>query len=107
MANNLKAEQAVIEAKVKEFQSTHDSLEGLLTQLRSDADALTEPSTWQGAAANAFKNFMDSYADGAKKLNNQLMDTADKLNTMGSQLQQHDEDHAAQMSKATSSLDLP
>jgi hypothetical protein len=35
------------------------------------------------------------------------MDTADKLNTMGSQLQQHDEDHASQVSKQTSSLTLP
>jgi WXG100 family type VII secretion target len=108
MANsNLKAEQEAIAQKVKEFQATHDELEHLLTQLRSDADTLTEPAIWQGAAANAFKSFMDSYADGAKKLNNQLMETADKLNTMGSQLQQHDEDHASQVAKQTSSLSLP
>ncbi|WP_216892688.1 WXG100 family type VII secretion target [Nocardia alni] len=106
MANTFNADKAAIDKKVGEFEQTHGELNTMLTQLRSEADTLTEPSNWQGAAANAFKQFMDTFADQAKVMNNQLMDTAEKLRSVGSQTTQHDEDHAQQVSKVASSLNL-
>ncbi len=104
MANTFNADHHAIDQKVKEFEDTHSSLNTMLTQLRTEADTLTEPSNWQGAAASAFKQFMDTFADQAKMMNNQLMDTAEKLKSVGTQTQQHDEDHAQQVSKVASSL---
>jgi WXG100 family type VII secretion target len=104
MADKFLADHAVINAKVQEFEKTHHDLDGMLTRIQSEADFLTGPAVWQGAAANAFQQFMDSYAQQAKKMNNELMDTAEKLRSVGNQVQQHDEEHAQQVSKAASSL---
>lgn len=104
MAGTFNADEHAIGQKVKEFEDTHNTLNTMLTQLQTEADTLTEPSNWQGAAASAFKQFMDAFAGQAKTMNNQLMDTADKLKSMGSQTQQHDDDHAQQVSKVASSL---
>ncbi|MEV6771358.1 WXG100 family type VII secretion target [Nocardia sp. NPDC051030] len=107
MAGAFEASNELIQAKAQEFKTTHEMLMGKIAQLKSDEDNITTGSNWKGGAADAFNAFMERYYFQADKLNDKLMDTAEKLIKVGSNYEDHDQDYASQVKAQISSLDLP
>ncbi|GAB2669973.1 WXG100 family type VII secretion target [Nocardia goodfellowii] len=96
-----------INAKAKEFQEQHDRLMASIRTLKSDEDNVTNGANWQGAARDAFNAFMERYYVQADKMNDKLMETADKLFKMSNSFDENVNDHAAKVQAQMSSLDLP
>ncbi|MCP2289278.1 WXG100 family type VII secretion target [Nocardia amikacinitolerans] len=107
MADNLKADSALIAQKAKEFQEQHNNLMLAIRQLKADEDAVTNGANWQGQARDAFNAFMERYYFQADKMNDKLMETSEKLVKMSGQFQDQDTDFASKVQQQVSSLDLP
>ncbi|MGN2641574.1 WXG100 family type VII secretion target [Nocardia takedensis] len=107
MADNLKADSTVISQKAKEFQEQHDSLMIAIRTLKADEDAVTNGANWQGQARDAFNAFMERYYFQADKMNDKLMETAEKLVKMSGSFQDQDDSFSSKVQAQVSSLDLP
>ncbi|MGV9820305.1 WXG100 family type VII secretion target [Nocardia xishanensis] len=107
MADNLKADSALIAQKAKEFQEQHSNLMTAIRQLKADEDAVTNGANWQGQARDAFNAFMERYYFQADKMNDKLMETSEKLVKMSGQFSDQDSDFASKVQQQVSSLDLP
>jgi WXG100 family type VII secretion target len=103
----MNADQAAIDRKVQEFKDAHDIIDASLKALQTEADTLTSDAVWRGAAKDAFRSLMDSYSQHAQKMNNDLMDTADKLRTMSHRFDNHDQQNASKVQQIMGSLNLP
>ncbi|RBO88870.1 WXG100 family type VII secretion target [Nocardia puris] len=107
MSNGVNTDTAALSVKAKEFREQHDSLMIAIRTLKADEDAVTNGANWQGAARDAFNAFMERYYFQADKMNDKLMETADKLLKMSGSFNDQDQDHAAKVQAQVSSLDLP
>ncbi|MEV0293278.1 WXG100 family type VII secretion target [Nocardia sp. NPDC050710] len=107
MAGQLKADNALIGQKAKEFQEQHNNLMLAIRQLKTDEDNVTNGANWQGMARDAFNAFMERYYVQADKLNDKLMETSEKLIKAGSSYEDQDTDFAQKVQAQVSSLDLP
>lgn len=107
MVDNLQADTSGILDQAKKFRDQHDNLLTAIRQLKSDEDNMTNGSNWQGAARDAFNAFMERYYYQADKMNDQLMQTAEKLMKVSGTLTDSDSDFSRQVQAQVSSLDLP
>ncbi|MFG1794343.1 WXG100 family type VII secretion target [Nocardia sp. NPDC049149] len=105
MAGQLQADGDAIAKFTENCRQRHLDLQNAITALNAKSDSTT--STWSGAARGAFDTFMDNYFAQARKLNDQLDQTADKLATAGKKFVEQDEQFAQQVTSQASSLDLP
>ncbi|MEU7631946.1 WXG100 family type VII secretion target [Nocardia sp. NPDC049190] len=105
MAGQLEASDEAITKFVNNCRQRHQDLQAAITTLNSKSDQTT--ATWSGAARQAFDTFMDNYFAQARKLNDQLDQTSDKLAHAGRKFSDQDQQFAQQVAAQASSLDLP
>ncbi|MFI6216351.1 WXG100 family type VII secretion target [Nocardia brasiliensis] len=105
MAGQLEASEEAIRKFTENCRQRHSDLQASITALNAKSDATT--ATWSGAARGAFDTLMDNYFAQAKKLNDQLDQTSDKLAHAGAKFADQDQQFAQQVAAQASSLDLP
>ncbi|MEU2256466.1 WXG100 family type VII secretion target [Nocardia xishanensis] len=107
MANEVIADTAGLVQQAQKFREQHDGIMAAIRQLKSDEDNMTNGANWKGQARDAFNAFMERYYFQADKMNDQLMETADKLIKMSGSFEDQDADFSAKVQAQVSSLDLP
>ncbi|WP_433661753.1 WXG100 family type VII secretion target [Nocardia sp. CA-128927] len=105
MAGQLEANDEAIAKFADNCRQRHLDLQNAITALNTKSDDTT--ATWQGQARAAFDSLMDNYFAQARKLNDQLDQTSDKLTKAGKAFSAQDEQFAQQVAAQASSLDLP
>ncbi|KAA8886442.1 WXG100 family type VII secretion target [Nocardia colli] len=105
MAGQLEANNEIIKKFADNCRDRHAALQNAITALNTKSDDTT--ATWSGQARAAFDSLMDNYFAQAKKLNDTLDQTADKLTKAGHAFAAQDEQFAQQVSQQASSLTLP
>ncbi|MFI6171586.1 WXG100 family type VII secretion target [Nocardia sp. NPDC051052] len=105
MAGQLSANQDVIRDFANNCRDRHRDLETAVKLLAGRKEDTV--ATWSGQAKEAFNNLMNSYFEQARKLNDALDQTADKLTKAGQAFAAQDEQFAQQVKQQASSLTLP
>ncbi|GAA5081701.1 MULTISPECIES: WXG100 family type VII secretion target [Nocardia] len=105
MAGQLEASETLIAEFAKNCRDRHNALQNSITALNAKSDDTT--ATWKGQARAAFDSLMDNYFAQARKLNDTLDQTADKLTKAGQAFAAQDEQFAQQVTQQASSLNLP
>ncbi|MFC6009667.1 WXG100 family type VII secretion target [Nocardia lasii] len=104
---NFSAEIDGLDSEVARFVQRHDQIAQAIKGLKDREEIITNGSNWQGAARNAFTQFMDRYYFQADKMNDQLIQTSENLRKMSGTLTDHDQAFSSQVNAQVSSLDLP
>ncbi|HCT80331.1 MAG TPA: WXG100 family type VII secretion target [Micromonosporaceae bacterium] len=99
------AEAAVMESAAGKFESVNESLQGMLTRLMNELQALQ--SAWQGAGGKSFEQVKQAYEGNQKKLSEALRETATAIRTSGKQYTATDEDARAMVGGINTSVNLP
>jgi len=105
VAGQLSASNEDIGKFANDVKQRHLDLLNAIKTLKAHEETTT--ATWSGTARSAFDSFMERYYFQADKLNDKLVETAEKLVKAGSNYEDHDTQFAQQVSKQVSSLDLP
>ncbi|PXX66534.1 WXG100 family type VII secretion target [Nocardia tenerifensis] len=105
MAGQLSADKELIAKFAQNCRDRHQALETAVRLLDGKKDETV--ATWSGQAKQAFDQLMESYFAQARKLNDALDQTADKLTKAGQSFAAQDEQFAQQVSQQASSLTLP
>ncbi|MFF3224915.1 WXG100 family type VII secretion target [Nocardia suismassiliense] len=105
MAGQLEANETLIAKFAQNARDRHLELVKAIQMLDTKSDETTR--TWQGQARGAFDALMDNYFAQARKLNDTLDQTADKLTKAGQAFAAQDEQFAQQVAQQASSLNLP
>lgn len=94
-----------MESAAGKFESVNESLQGMLTRLMNELQALQ--SAWQGAGGKSFEQVKQAYEGNQKKLSEALRETATAIRTSGKQYTATDEDARAMVGGINTSVNLP
>lgn len=78
-AELVKAEKQVMSAKIQETKSTHDNMDGLLTELLKYMATTVKPA-WEGMSGDSFQDELTKYTTAKNQLVDALADLVTVLN---------------------------
>lgn len=94
-----------MESAAGKFESVNESLQGMLTRLMNELQALQ--SAWKGAGGTSFEQVKQAYEGNQKKLSEALRETATAIRTSGKQYTATDEDARAMVGGINTQVNLP
>ncbi|WP_238006619.1 WXG100 family type VII secretion target [Dactylosporangium sp. AC04546] len=102
MTQPMRVDSATMHAAAKDVRSTHDTVNGKLSDLRNQIDDLV--AAWKGQASAGFESVMRRWDGDTNKLLKALSDIADLLDKGANTHQANEEEQAAMMNKYNTSL---
>lgn len=94
-----------MESAASKFEDVNDSLQGMLTRLMNELEALQ--TAWQGAGGSSFTQVKIAYEANQKKLSEALRETATAIRSSGQNYTASDEESKSRVSGINTSVSLP